>query len=260
MEAARQFEASLDDEAALDYLDFVFHRSVAEATNNGAFIEFFSLMNQRILPQPAFYRACRQRRLDMPSTCCVRSKRRAKVVTTTDCPAPVTRSPTPIAQSRDFARNSDPLNRNPIRSSRAAVEPVDTSPNRTSKTRSSLQARDAAASCSWCTRRRTGRHPWVADLAAMRHGIGRAHPAVRRRRRRNHMPDHRYAGGGRYPVRLIVNWARETGRCLHHSDISAVLPQPMGRASVHFFIRYGSSCRPEMRRAGQRGCAARDPS
>lgn len=52
--AARQFEASLDDEAALDHLDFVFHRSIAEATNNGAFIEFFSLMSQRILPQPAF--------------------------------------------------------------------------------------------------------------------------------------------------------------------------------------------------------------
>jgi DNA-binding FadR family transcriptional regulator len=52
--AARQFEASLDDEAALDHLDFVFHRSIAEATNNGAFIEFFSLMSLQILPQPAF--------------------------------------------------------------------------------------------------------------------------------------------------------------------------------------------------------------
>lgn len=52
--AARQFEASLEDEAALDHLDFIFHRSIAEATNNGAFIEFFSLMSLQILPQPAF--------------------------------------------------------------------------------------------------------------------------------------------------------------------------------------------------------------
>ncbi|TKT78174.1 FadR/GntR family transcriptional regulator [Aquamicrobium sp. LC103] len=55
--AARQFEASLDDEAALDHLDFVFHRSIAEATNNGAFIEFFNLMSLQILPQPAFSKA-----------------------------------------------------------------------------------------------------------------------------------------------------------------------------------------------------------
>ncbi|AYM09043.1 FadR/GntR family transcriptional regulator (plasmid) [Agrobacterium radiobacter] len=54
--AARQFEASLEDEAALDHLDFIFHRSIAEATNNGAFIEFFSLMSLQILPQPAFSR------------------------------------------------------------------------------------------------------------------------------------------------------------------------------------------------------------
>lgn len=52
--AARQFEASLDDESALDHLDFVFHRCIAEATNNGAFIEFFSLMSLQIMPQPAF--------------------------------------------------------------------------------------------------------------------------------------------------------------------------------------------------------------
>ncbi|MFB9948373.1 FadR/GntR family transcriptional regulator [Rhizobium puerariae] len=52
--AARQFEASLDDEGKLDHLDFVFHRSIAEATNNGAFIEFFSLMSLKIMPQPAF--------------------------------------------------------------------------------------------------------------------------------------------------------------------------------------------------------------
>ncbi|MGJ4859531.1 FadR/GntR family transcriptional regulator [Labrys sp. La1] len=54
--AARQFEASLDDEDSLDDLDFVFHRSIAEATNNGAFIEFFNLMSLKILPQPAFSR------------------------------------------------------------------------------------------------------------------------------------------------------------------------------------------------------------
>lgn len=54
--AARQFEASLDDEAALDQLDFAFHRSIADATNNGAFIEFFNLMSLQILPQPAFSR------------------------------------------------------------------------------------------------------------------------------------------------------------------------------------------------------------
>lgn len=54
--AARQFEASLEDEAALDQLDFAFHRSIAEATNNGAFIEFFNLMSLQILPQPAFSR------------------------------------------------------------------------------------------------------------------------------------------------------------------------------------------------------------
>lgn len=52
--AARQFEASVEDESALDHLDFTFHRSIAEATNNGAFIEFFSLMSLQILPQPAF--------------------------------------------------------------------------------------------------------------------------------------------------------------------------------------------------------------
>jgi GntR family transcriptional repressor for pyruvate dehydrogenase complex len=55
-DAAREFEASLNDETALDQLDFLFHRSIAEATNNGAFIEFFSLMSLQILPQPAFSR------------------------------------------------------------------------------------------------------------------------------------------------------------------------------------------------------------
>lgn len=54
--AARQFEASVDDESSLDHLDFVFHRSISEATNNGAFIEFFGLMSLQIMPQPAFSR------------------------------------------------------------------------------------------------------------------------------------------------------------------------------------------------------------
>lgn len=52
--AFRQFEASVDDETALDRLDYAFHNSIAEATNNGAFIEFFNLMSLQILPQPAF--------------------------------------------------------------------------------------------------------------------------------------------------------------------------------------------------------------
>ncbi|MBZ9603244.1 FadR/GntR family transcriptional regulator [Phyllobacterium chamaecytisi] len=52
--AARQFEASVDDESSLDHLDFAFHRSISEATNNGAFIELFNLMSLQIMPQPAF--------------------------------------------------------------------------------------------------------------------------------------------------------------------------------------------------------------
>ena len=55
-EALKQFESSQDDEAALDELDFVFHRCIAEATNNLAFIEFFSVMSMKMLPQPAFSR------------------------------------------------------------------------------------------------------------------------------------------------------------------------------------------------------------
>lgn len=54
--ACRDFEARLDDEASLDQLDYEFHKSIAEATNNSAFIEFFNLMSQRIMPQPAFSR------------------------------------------------------------------------------------------------------------------------------------------------------------------------------------------------------------
>lgn len=55
-DALKRFEASLDNEEALDELDFVFHRSIAEATNNSAFIEFFSVMSLKIMPQPAFSR------------------------------------------------------------------------------------------------------------------------------------------------------------------------------------------------------------
>lgn len=54
--AARAFEAQVADESCLDELDLQFHRSIAEATNNSAFIEFFNLMNERIFPQPAFSR------------------------------------------------------------------------------------------------------------------------------------------------------------------------------------------------------------
>lgn len=55
-DALKLFEASLDNEEALDELDFVFHRSIAEATNNSAFIDFFSVMSLKIMPQPAFSR------------------------------------------------------------------------------------------------------------------------------------------------------------------------------------------------------------
>ncbi|ERM00305.1 hypothetical protein Q644_05680 [Brucella intermedia 229E] len=53
-EALKKFEASVDDEAALDELDYIFHRSIAEATNNQAFIEFFSVMSLKILPSQHF--------------------------------------------------------------------------------------------------------------------------------------------------------------------------------------------------------------
>lgn len=55
-DALKQFEQSLDDEETLDHLDYVFHRSIAEATNNAAFIDFFSVMSLKIMPQPAFSR------------------------------------------------------------------------------------------------------------------------------------------------------------------------------------------------------------
>lgn len=55
-DALKQFEASIDNEDALDELDFIFHSAITEATNNLAFIEFFSVMSLKILPQPAFSR------------------------------------------------------------------------------------------------------------------------------------------------------------------------------------------------------------
>ncbi|ASV88214.1 HTH domain protein (plasmid) [Ochrobactrum quorumnocens] len=55
-EALKRFEASQDDEAALDELDYIFHKSITEATNNLAFMEFFRVMSMKILPQPAFSR------------------------------------------------------------------------------------------------------------------------------------------------------------------------------------------------------------
>ncbi|WP_182422102.1 FadR/GntR family transcriptional regulator [Aureimonas sp. ME7] len=55
-DAERAFEEALDREEALDSLDFDFHRSIAEATNNQAFREFFEIMGPRMLPQPAFSR------------------------------------------------------------------------------------------------------------------------------------------------------------------------------------------------------------
>jgi DNA-binding FadR family transcriptional regulator len=54
--ACREFQERLDDEASLDQLDYEFHKSIAEATNNSAFIEFFNLMSRRLMPQPAFSR------------------------------------------------------------------------------------------------------------------------------------------------------------------------------------------------------------
>lgn len=56
-DAAHQLEAAIGDEAALDECDVAFHRAIAEATNNSAFIEFFNVVSARITPRPAFTRA-----------------------------------------------------------------------------------------------------------------------------------------------------------------------------------------------------------
>lgn len=52
--AARRFETALDADSDLDDLDLAFHASIAEATNNRAFVEFFAVMGRKIIPQPAF--------------------------------------------------------------------------------------------------------------------------------------------------------------------------------------------------------------
>ncbi|GLU29839.1 FadR/GntR family transcriptional regulator [Brucella sp. NBRC 12950] len=51
-----EFEKLRHDPAELDRLDYEFHKSIAEATNNTAFIEFFKLMSDQLMPQPAFSR------------------------------------------------------------------------------------------------------------------------------------------------------------------------------------------------------------
>ncbi|WP_312794876.1 FadR/GntR family transcriptional regulator [Tianweitania sp.] len=55
-EALKQFEAAVEEEEGLDDHDFAFHRSIAEATNNSAFTEFFSVMSRKIMPQQTFSR------------------------------------------------------------------------------------------------------------------------------------------------------------------------------------------------------------
>lgn len=56
-DAANHLEAAIGDESELDEWDAAFHRAIAEATNNAAFIEFFNLVSARITPRPAFTRA-----------------------------------------------------------------------------------------------------------------------------------------------------------------------------------------------------------
>lgn len=53
-EIHQDFKKSLNDKEKLDHLDLSFHQSIAEATNNNAFLEFFQLMSLRIIPQPTF--------------------------------------------------------------------------------------------------------------------------------------------------------------------------------------------------------------
>ncbi|MBV2144896.1 FadR family transcriptional regulator [Falsochrobactrum sp. TDYN1] len=56
-DAANRFEKALDNDEELDEWDVAFHRAIAEATNNSAFIEFFNLMSTHMMPRPAFSRA-----------------------------------------------------------------------------------------------------------------------------------------------------------------------------------------------------------
>lgn len=53
----RDFELSAKNDEILDDIDFQFHQAIIQATNNAAFIEFFSLMGARILPASTFSRA-----------------------------------------------------------------------------------------------------------------------------------------------------------------------------------------------------------
>lgn len=56
-DAANQLEAAISNEDALDECDAKFHRAIAEATNNAAFVEFFDLVAARVTPRPAFTKA-----------------------------------------------------------------------------------------------------------------------------------------------------------------------------------------------------------
>ncbi|ARM92273.1 GntR family transcriptional regulator protein (plasmid) [Rhizobium sp. CIAT894] len=52
-EAADRFRAALADNAPTEEADWTFHRSISEATNNEAFIEFFDRLGLSILPRRA---------------------------------------------------------------------------------------------------------------------------------------------------------------------------------------------------------------
>lgn len=54
--AALGFEGAMDNDDLLDSFDIDFHRAIALATNNQAFAEFFELMSNSMMPQPAFSR------------------------------------------------------------------------------------------------------------------------------------------------------------------------------------------------------------
>jgi len=56
-DTANRFEQALENDAELDDCDIAFHRAIAEATNNSAFIEFFNLMSANMMPRPIFSRA-----------------------------------------------------------------------------------------------------------------------------------------------------------------------------------------------------------
>lgn len=54
--AVRDFREAMANDAILDEIDYSFHRAVNQATNNTAFIEFFTLMGPRLLPPSTFSR------------------------------------------------------------------------------------------------------------------------------------------------------------------------------------------------------------